>query len=263
MNPGDDSFIEDIEGGQEGGDGGQQQQTTTTTTVVPNDDLKASLAELAQSMGKMAANQQQQQTASAALPSQDEVDKYWAIYKPGEETLRKFMRLNPDMDKDEAKAAILEYQGAFGEMQSGLVKQAVVGAQRLFQEELRKLREEYAPIQEHYATQRAEATKDRFFKTFESLSDPRYSRVIDASARLLADKTFTDEKAYFQALAESAAEAIKGLIPTFDLGAKTTKSTATTPRLPRTSVGGTGGSGGGEVQLQQGASRDDSQTLNW
>jgi hypothetical protein len=128
-------------------------------------------------------------------------------------------------------------------MQKGLVRQAVVSSRNLFNMDIEKLREELKPVHDYVSTARAEQTRSRFFKEYEVLNEPKYSKVIDATARLLADKTFDSEGDYFKALAEGAAEAIKGLIPDFDLGAGKKKTTTTTPKLPRTSVGGSGGAG--------------------
>ena len=122
-------------------------------------------------------------------------------------------------DPNEVQSSIAERKALFAEMQKGLVKQAIVGSRNLFQQEIQKLREEYAPLQEHYSQQRAEQTKSRFFKSYEGLSDPKFEKVVQATARLLGDKTFDSEESYFKALAEGAAETIKGILPDFDLGA--------------------------------------------
>ena len=102
----------------------------------------------------------------------------------------------------------------------------------------------------YVSKQNAEGTKTRFYSSFPGLSEPRYAKVIAATAKDLATQNFADESAYFKALAEGAAETIKAVLPEFDLGAKTATQpkAGTSPRLPRTSAGGTGGTGGGKQQ---------------
>ncbi len=235
----------------------------------PSDDLRAAMAELAGTVNKLAAPKD-----VPKQKTQEEINDEWAVWDPEKtdpEFFRKFMRLNPDMDKAEAEQAIKDYKALFGGMQKGLVKQAIIGALNVLRgEDLRKMREEFTPATEFAAQARAEKTRERFFKGYPALYTEteeganRFAKVIDATARLLADKEFTDESSYFKALAEGAAETIKTVDPSFDLGAKPTKQSAgTTPRLPRTRVGGTGGTGPGLAPKGGAEPDDDSAAINW
>jgi len=106
--------------------------------------------------------------------------------------------------------------------------------------------QEYGPLREYVEEQKREATRGRFYGTYQALDDQKYQKIIDATARALDNKVFADEAEYFKALAEGAAESIKAILPEFDLGAKpTTKTPGKTPKLPRTSAGGGGGAGKG------------------
>jgi hypothetical protein len=216
----------------------------TPETPEKPDELRTALADLASHVQKVTAKEEPKKELS-----EDEKNEYWGVYDPEKtnpDFFKKWMRIAADMDPNEAQTTIAERKALFAEMQKGLVRQAVVGARNLSNMELEKLRGELKPVMDYYATKRSEETRDRFYKTYESLSDPKYSKVVDATARTLADKEFKTEEDYFKALAEGAAEAIKGLVPDFDLGAgKTKKPAATTPKLPRTTQGGSGGAGGG------------------
>lgn len=214
------------------------------------DEMKTALADLAKHVEKVTAPK----VEPAKELSQEEKDELWGVWNPEKanpDFFKKWMRLAADMDPNEVQSTIAERKALFAEMQKGFVRQAVVGARNLFTMELDKLREELKPTQDYVSTAKSEATRSRFYKEYTVLDDPKYAKVIDATARLLADKEFKDEAEYFKALAEGAADTIKGVLPEFDLGAgktKTTKTAATTPRLPRTSAGGTGGAGGGARQ---------------
>ena len=253
-----DQFVEGVENQQAG-----QEPATKVAAPDPNAEMRAAIAELGGQVGQFieAAKPRQQE----AVLTDEQKAELWAIYDPektNKDFMRKFFRMNPDATPEE----VAEAKGMFRDMQQGLVRQAIVGSRNLYQQELAKLREEYAPLKTYVEQQRAVQTKDRFYSEFEALKDPRYEKVVAASARMLSSQTFASEKEYFKALAESAADAIKGLVPDFDLGAKpqqTQSRNANTPRLPRTSAGGTGGSGGGGQAKAAATSDDDAGSLSW
>ncbi len=222
------------------GEGGGEDDVTPPAKP-QSDELKTAMTELAATVTKAVTPKEPVKELT-----QDEKDEIWAVWNPTKtdpDYFRKFLRLNTDMDPAEVEKAVKDFLPLFQEMQKGLVRQAVVGARNLYTMDLDKLREEIKPVQEYVSTARAEATRARFFKEYEVLDDPKYTKVIDATARLLADKMFNSEGDYFKALAEGAADTIKGVLPEFDLGAGKKKTTTTTPKLPRSSVGGTGGVG--------------------
>jgi hypothetical protein len=245
---------------------GQQQQQGEAKPE-GNDELKKAMAELAGTVNKLATPKE---TPKEMSP--EEQTKFWGIYDPTnggarKDFFQKFFRLNPDATPEEIEDA----KGLFADMQKGFVRQAIVGARNLMAEELQKMREEFSPAQEYASQARAEKTREKFFKQYPALfsendeGDNQYAKVIDATARLLADKEFDSEAAYFKALAEGAAETIKTVLPSFDISVKTTKQPAgTTPRLPRTRVGGTGGTGtGATVGAKRNGSGDDSDSIDW
>lgn len=225
-----------------------------------NADLRAAIGELTQTI-------KTGQQAPSAEPQLTEEQKrqLWGVWNPTEkdpEYFAKFLRLPADMDPAEKKAVVEQFQSVFGDMQTGLVRQALVGAQNLLRAEMQKLREEYAPLQEHVTTVRAEKMRTDFYESFPALSDKRFTNLVKAQATLLAGQEFKDQNEYFKALAEGVAETIRQVIPDFDLGKKVeTKPTATPSRLPRTSVGGTGGTGAQAPAAA--ASGDDAGSLQW
>lgn len=266
------SFVETVT--EEG-----QQQTQTeegaggapATTQKP-DELKTALTELAKTVGGMARDRQTQPQEKQL--SEEEKAELWAVYNPTKSNpdfFRKWLRLNTDMDPAEVEKAIKEYQPLFAEMQTGLVRQSVVGARNIMNIELARLREEFGPIVDYVSSAKAEKTREKFYGEYPALREEneagvnKYGDVIDAVARTLADQTFDSEAHYFKVLAESTAKAIKGLVPEFDLGKKPEKKPAvTSPRLPRTSVGGTGGTAaGGKKPAEKGKGDDDSDSLDW
>lgn len=246
----------------------QQSQETQGTESQPsrqdpNSEMTAALRELRETFAK---SQQPQQPQAGRQPTQDEINAHWAVYNPtakDPDFFAKYLRLPADMDPAERQQVLQAHAQLFGQIQEGLVKQAVVGARNIMQMELQKLREEYTPFQQMMSQQRSEGVRNRFYQTYGALKDPRFEKIVGAAARDLANQNFADEPAYFKALAESAAGSIKGLMPDFDLGAKPQQPQGTRPRLPRTSVGGSGGAGGQGGGQQQGSSKskDDSGSL--
>lgn len=268
----DTSFVDSVT--EEG-----QQQTQTqegegggTPVTKQPDELKTALTELAKTVGGMAKDRQPP-PAEKQL-SDEEKAELWGVWNPTKtnpDFFRKWLRLNTDMDPVEVEKVIKDYQPLFAEMQTGLVRQSVIGSKNLMNIELARLREEFGPMLEYVSSAKAEKTREKFFTQYPALRDEneegenKYGQVIDAVARTLADQTFDSEAQYFKVLAEGTAKAIKGLVPEFDLGKKPEKKPAvTSPRLPRTSVGGTGGTAaGGKKPTEKGKGDDDSDSLDW
>lgn len=210
-----------------------------------NADLRVAMADLARNVTTLTAPK-----PAAKELTQDQKDELWGVFNP-EKTdpkfLDKFFRLTDDMPPEQ-KA---EFKKLWADMQQGLVRQSVVGSRNLFQMELEKLREEFAPMREYVSDAKAEKTRSSFYMQYPELDEKtaagsrRFEKIINATARTLESRTdFKNEGEYFKALAEGAAEAIAGVLPEFKLGVKQKpKPTGSTPRLPRTSVGGTGGAG--------------------
>jgi hypothetical protein len=211
------------------------------------EEWKAALAELATTLKPKT----EPQTTPARQPTQDEIDEYWGVWKPTKANpkfIHEFFNLPEDADPKLVEAA----QNRFAEVQKNLVRQAVVGAQRLYQQDLEKLRAELQPDREFISEAKAERIRASFNKDFPDLAVQdengayTYDKIISLCAKELADEEFKDQKTYFKALAERAAGYIKTVNPAFVLGAATKQKPGATPRLPRTSAGGTGGAGGGK-----------------
>lgn len=218
--------------------GGRAAEPTTT-------ELAKAMAELASTVGKAVAPR----PARAKQMTQAEIDEKWAIYHPerkNPEFYKKLLRITQDMDPVEAKRIIDERMGLDREYRDGIVRQAVIGANNMRDEELTKLRSELEPLLQFYRDAQAEKTKAGFEKAYPTLADPKFAKIVSASASMQSGKTHASLNDFFKAVAETAAASIKDVVPEFDLGAKPTpKNPGTSPRLPRTSVGGGGGAGGG------------------
>lgn len=222
---------------------------TTKPKPEEKDDLRQAMTELAGTVKTLATPKAEPEQKKEL--SQDEKDELWGVFRPekvDKDFHKKFFRITEDMTPEQVQ----EFKALWDMTQQGIVRQSLKGAQNLMQIELAKLREEFAPAQEYISQARAEKTRNKFYSEYSALGEKtaegklRYEKIINATARTLADQEFESEAAYFKALAEGAAEAIKAVMPEFDLGAKKqTKPTGTTPRLPRTRVGGTGGTGNG------------------
>jgi hypothetical protein len=220
--------------------GGQQQKKPEQS-----DEMRSAIADLAKTVGDLAKPREEKKELS-----QDEINELWAVYDPKKtkaDFMKKFFRMNDDVTPEQVQEA----EALFYDLRDGIVKQSVTGSRHFLTIELDKLSKKLEPVLEHYEKQKTEDLRKRFFETYESLADPKYKKVIDAQAKLIGDKEFENEEAYFKALAEGAAEAIKALVPDFDLGQKPKpKPAATTQKLPRTTVGGGSGSGGGGATRQ-------------
>jgi hypothetical protein len=269
--PTEEQFVEDVQ--QETHGGG----TTTTQTTQTTEPKPLSQGDLDAAFEKLGTTLKTAVTPPREAPQMSEADqkKLWSIYDPEEsqkDFMRKFFRLNPEATKEEEQEARAMFKG----MQEGLVRQSIVGARNLFQMELAKLREEFAPLQQHYRDAQAEKLQTEFFKSYPSLAAQdetsgsfRYMTAIRMAAQDLAQQTFASRPIYFKALADRAAEIVKGILPDFSLGATPPKKSSTsTPSLPRTRVGGSGGTArGGDTTTDgkavRGANGDDASTLDW
>ncbi len=221
-------------------------------SVPPSDDLRNIVADLARNV----------QTITKPQPPQkreltpEERQKYWGVWNPtaqDQEYYHKFFGFDAETDPK----ILQQRQAAFAQMQEGIVKQAVITARNLVREELDALRGEFGQVQEYISTEKAEKTRNRFFTAYPGLADPKFGKLVGVLSKSLADQEFDNESSFFKALAEGAAEHIRGFDPAFDLGAKTKPETAgTTLRLPRTRAGGTGGAGGGGQPTTKGPRND-------
>lgn len=210
---------------------------TEPKTPTETDELKSAMAELARNVTEISKPKEPEKTELTA----EQKEELWAVYNPEKarpDFMRKFFRMNPEATPEEVKEA----KELFDDMHKGIVKQAVTGAKNLFEVELAKIREETKGLSDYVQEQRAEKTRNKFYAAYPVLKDAKFAKVIAAHANILRDKDFKNENEYFKALADGAAETIKGFIPEFEVGQKEeTKPAGTTPRLPRTSAGGTGG----------------------
>lgn len=207
-----------------------------------NAEMRTALTELATTVRTLATPKTEEEKLTP-----EQVDELWQVYKPTKtkaDFMKKFFRLNEDATPEEVKAA----EELFYDMRDGITRQAVTGARHFTAIELDKLAKKFQPILDYVEERKTSDLRERFFKTYEGLADPKYKKVIDAQAKILkaSGTEFKDENEYFKALADGAADAIKELVPDFDLGKKQEKKTAaTTPRLPRTTAGGGSSAGGG------------------
>ena len=259
----DDSSLDFVNNGS---DDTTQNDTTQQDAAPANNELSNAVKELSTNFRSFAESAKQPTQQQEPELTDEQKNELWAVYNPTKsraDFIQKFFRLNPEATPDQ----INEAKELFADLQKGLVKQSIVGARNLAQAEYAKMRQEFGPALEFVAQARAQATRDRFFSANESLKDPKFSKVIDATARTLADKTFASEAEYFKALADGAAETIKAVLPDFELSPKQKQQqqrSASTPRLPRTSVGGSGGAGNGGGDTDKGGSSDDdSSSLSW
>ena len=225
------------------------------------DDLRSAMAELAGTVSKLA----QPKEEPARQPTPEEVAQYWGIYDPEQqdkEFFKKFGRFGDDATPEQ----IQQFKELFAGMQKGLMRQAIQGARNFIAMEMERLNGELGPIREYVEDSRREAVRGRFYGAYPGLDERRFDKITEAVARTLAEKTFDDEDHYFKELAEGSANAIKELIPDFDIGKtpEKQKTPGQTPRLPRTSAGGGGGAGKGRLDaLQPTGSKNDIDSLDF
>lgn len=221
-----------------------QQQEEDKDAKKPNDnaEMRSAITELAGTVRELATPKKEERQLS-----KEEIDELWAVYDPKKSKatfMKEFFRLNEDATPEQEKAA----EDLFYNLRDGIVRQAVTGARHFTAIELDKLAKKFQPILDYVDERKTADLRERFFKNYESLADPKYKKIIDAQAKILkaSGKEFADENEYFKALAEGAAGTIKDVIPDFDLGKKPEKKpAATTLRLPRTTAGGGSSAGGG------------------
>lgn len=177
--------------------------------------------------------------------SKEEKEELWGVWNPTK-TNPKFFREFFGLGEDVDDAAVTQRQALFSQMHEGLMRQVFTGVMHLLKERDERYDSEYAPIREHIAEQRAQKTRSDFNTAYPVFADGKYDKVLKIAASELASSGVQHKTSaeYFKALAESAAESIKAILPDFDLGAAPTttkKAPGSTPKLPRTSVGGSGG----------------------
>lgn len=263
----EEQFVEDVQNADGGtADVGTAAAVETAKPV----DLEAAIAKLGD---RLSTELKPKETAAPQQMSREQEAELWAIYNPEagrKDFMHKFFKLNPDATAEE----VADAKAMWGDMQKGLVRQAVVGSRNLFMQELQKVHDRYAPLETHYREARAEKLQRDFYSAYPALGVQtesgtfQFQTAIRMATNDLAQKTFNGESEYFKALADRASEIIKGILPSFDLGAKTkNKTSTTTPSLPRTRVGGSGGTaaggGTGDGKSVRGANGDDASTLDW
>lgn len=226
---------------QGGDDKSQQQDEDKEKTGAETAEMRKAIADLARAQAEASRPKDDKKELT-----QDEINELWAVYDPKKtkaDFMKKFFRLNDDATPEQEKEA----EALFYEMRDGITKQAVTGARHFMAIELDKMAKKFDPILQYVDKRQTEDLRERFFKGYESLADPKYKTIIDLQAKILKDKKFETEDDYFKALAEGAAENISAATGSpFDLGKKPEKKpAATTPKLPRTTVGGGSSAGGG------------------
>lgn len=224
------------------------------------DDLRAAMTELAGTVKRIA----EPPAAAPPPPTAEEIADFWKVYDPessDKEFFAKWFRLNPDATPEEKQQA----KELFASVQKGLMLQSVTATRNYIAEARKEIDRDYGPLKEFVEEQKREATRGRFYGSYPGLEQPKFQKIIDATARSLDGKTFTSEGEYFKALAEGAADSIKAILPEFDLGAKQTTKTkpGQTPKLPRSSVGGGGGAGkGAHDEMQPTGRKNDIDSLD-
>jgi len=207
-------------------------------TPEPEPDLKAAVADLAAA----ARDLREPKVEPKPEPlSKEKIDEIWAVYDPekgDKDFYKKFFRLNPEATQEEADAV----KGVFAAVQEGFVKQSLTGARNFDKMMMDEIDKKYGPALEYVSKAEMRERQDRFYEAYPALKADKFSRIIDGVAKGIKDDEFEGESQYFKALADGAAELIKGVIPDFDLG-KQQQPTGKTPKLPRYSVGGGGGAG--------------------
>lgn len=217
-------------------------------------DLTAAMTEL----GELIRKGQTAPAAPVKEPTQTEINEFWAVYNP-EAKNKEFFKHFFSLPDDVTPERLAQAKEMFGDLQAGLMRQAMTGSKHYIAEALEKIKEEYGPVREYVETAKREKTRAEFYGEYPALNDEKFSVVVSAVAAQLNGKEFKSNKDYFEALAEGAAENIKRLIPEFDLGAKPKPKPGNTPKLNRTSAGGGGGAGKGKQQeeVTTGSSRND------
>lgn len=225
--------------------------------IVPpkDEEWKTALAALTANVTKLATPAKPAPVAE----TEDQRNERWAVFQP-EKTDPKFFHKLFNLPADASPETLDAVKQAWGLMQNGLMKQAIVGATNVFEHKYGDRLSRIDALEEWRSQASAKELRTNFNESFPALADPIYNDIIKLAANELANRDFADHAEYFKALAERAAVTIKSVKPDFDLGAVKTTKTTGRPTLPRTRVGGTGGSGGGG-KTAPGATDDDSGSL--
>lgn len=231
-------------------DGGDElQPSPEKKTEAGSPELATILSELNTNVKSLATPKETQKQEKEM--TEDEKAEYWGVYNPEKsdpDFFKKFLRLNTDMDEGEIRKAVEAFRPIFAGMQKGMVKQALVGAMRMMEARLAERDEKNKPVHEYVSQSRARELRQRFNDSYPVLSDKRYDKIVRFFAKEQEGKNFDSEESFFKTLAESVAEHIKSIDPSFDLGAEVEpqkkKTAGTPPRLPRGGAGGGGGAGG-------------------
>lgn len=265
----DDTTVDDIDDvtqqGDEGDSGSHQQQNPGKGAA---DDGGGKGSHLEKAMAELAGQVKTLATASQPKPqpkqmTKEEEDEYFGVWNPTKTNphfIREFFGLPEDADPKLVEAA----GQRLAHMQEGLVRQAVVSAQRVLAPIFKKLQDKIDLHEGHFTKQQQERYRTEFYGTYPGLNERRFDKVIAAVASELSEQDFKSEKEYYKALAEGAAASIKELIPDFDLAAEVqtkTKPAGTTPRLPRSGAGGGGGAGNKGSQKQTDPNGDQSDSI--
>lgn len=237
----------DLDLSQEGEESTQQTQDATKPTTPPatSDNLAEAIKGLREELSRT--KQPVADSKTEAPMSDEEKAKLWGVYNPLEKRpdfFQKFFRLPEDATPD----MVEEQKSLFADLQTGLVRQAIIGARNLMEAKIAEVQKQYEPLVQYYQQQQASERRKSFDQTYPALADARYNTILQGVAAALRDKEFDSQESYNKALAEGAEAAIKQVVPEFSLASKQQnkqqqKSAGKTPRLPRSSAGGTGGTG--------------------
>lgn len=226
-----------------------------TIPAPKSDEWKTALAELTSTVNKALVPKKE----VAPQMTQEQLNEHWGVFDP-EKTDKEFFKKMFRLPADATPEDLAQAKAVWGMMQNGLMKQAVKGALLLVEQKYGSKFAQIDSLEEWRSQASAKELRTNFNETYPALADPKFNKIIKLSAAELADSDFATHEDYFKALAERAAENVKTVDPSFDLGAVQTKPKTGKPSLPRTRVGGTGGTGGGG-NAQKSASDDDSGSL--
>jgi hypothetical protein len=193
-------------------------------------------SKFAKEFGQTVAESLKGVAAPAAPPmTKEEASKILNVWNPDDAWYARYDNLETRKD-------------AVAEMRDGLIRQADTIAQLRMQEELQKLRDEYAPqmtmIEEQHNAQR----EQRFHGTFPQLKNPGLQPLISAVTEDLIKqgKSFTSESEMFKAVADGVAAVIKVTNPEFTLetaGSSPASDGRNNNQIPVTTPGAGGGTG--------------------
>lgn len=218
--------------------------TESAAPPKPKVDVEAALAELAGTVKTLATPKKPE--PKALTP--EEMNEKWAVFNP-EKADPKFFHKLFNLPADAAPEVLDNIKAAWGQMQQGLMKQAITGAKLVMEHHYGDKFAKIDELEQWRSQASAKELRRDFNTTYPALADKKYDKIIKLVDSELAEREFNTHEDYFKALAEGAAEYIKTIDTGFDLGAAPQKPTAgQTPKLPRTRVGGSGGAGVGGGQ---------------